>query len=66
MTLRAPYKPKRFDQAVDHYVAARSRYAPELINWLANCTRIDGKAVLDLGCALGFLPMLSRPRQAQY
>ena len=45
MTQQAPYKPDRFDQAVDHYVAARSRYAPELINWLADVTHIAGGAV---------------------
>jgi len=62
MTQQAPYKPDRFDQAVDHYVAARSRYAPELINWLADETRIAGKVVLDLGCGPGFLANALAPK----
>ncbi|MEL7204832.1 MAG: class I SAM-dependent methyltransferase [Pseudomonadota bacterium] len=62
MTQQAPYKPDRFDQAVDHYVSARSRYAPALINWLADDTRIAGKAVLDLGCGPGFLANALAPK----
>ncbi|MEO1549934.1 MAG: class I SAM-dependent methyltransferase [Pseudomonadota bacterium] len=55
MTYKAPYKPERFDRAVEHYVAARTRYSPALINWLADDAQVAGKHVLDLGCGPGFL-----------
>lgn len=64
MTHAAPYKPERFDQAVDHYVAARSRYAPDLIDWLADHARVAGKTVLDLGCGPGFLANAFAPKAA--
>ncbi|MEL6642281.1 MAG: class I SAM-dependent methyltransferase, partial [Pseudomonadota bacterium] len=64
MTQKAPYKPERFDQAVDHYVAARSRYAPGLIDWLSEYTQIAGKHVLDLGCGPGFLANEFAPKAA--
>lgn len=60
----APYKPERFDKAVEHYVAARSRYAPELVDWLAEDARIAGKRVLDLGCGPGFLANALAPKAA--
>ena len=62
MTHIAPYHPDRFDQAVDHYVAARSRYAPGLIDWLAEDAGIAGKNVLDLGCGPGFLANALAPK----
>ncbi|MBE0455338.1 MAG: methyltransferase domain-containing protein [Roseovarius sp.] len=51
----APFKPDRFDHAVDHYVSARLTYAPQLIAWLARDTGTEGKRVLDLGCGPGFI-----------
>lgn len=53
--MKAPLKPDRFDAAVDHYVAARLNYAPELIAWLARETGVGGERVLDLGCGPGFI-----------
>lgn len=50
-----PYKPERFDKAVDHYVAARVRYAPDMISWLAKDVGTEDKRVLDLGCGPGFI-----------
>jgi len=64
MTQHVPYKPDRFDQTVDHYVAARSRYAPGLITWLAEETHIAGQTVLDLGCGPGFLANALAPQAA--
>ena len=48
-------KPARFDLAVDHYVAARVHYAPDLIAWLARVTEAANRRVLDLGCGPGFI-----------
>ena len=53
--MKAPYKPERFDLAVDHYTAARVQYAPALIEWLARDTETAGQSVLDLGCGPGFI-----------
>lgn len=50
-----PYEPNRFDDAVNHYVAARLTYAPALIAWLVRDTGAGGKRVLDLGCGPGFI-----------
>ena len=58
----APYDPNRFDQAVDHYVAARVRYAPDLITWLAQDVGVAGKVVLDLGCGPGFIANAIAPQ----
>ncbi len=51
----APLKPERFDNAVDHYVAARLSYAPELIAWLVRETGAEDHRVLDLGCGPGLI-----------
>lgn len=51
----APFKPERFDSAVDHYVAARLTYSQKLIAWLARDTGAQGSSVLDLGCGPGFI-----------
>ena len=51
----ATLKPDRFDGAVDHYIAARLPYAPDLITWLVRETGADGKRVLDLGCGPGLI-----------
>ena len=49
----APYKPDRFSSAVGHYVAARVRYGPDLLDWIARDAGIAGKTVLDIGCGWG-------------
>lgn len=51
----APFNPDRFSAVVDHYQAARLRYAPDLIAWLARACRTEGRTVLDLGCGPGFI-----------
>ncbi|MEO1454824.1 MAG: methyltransferase domain-containing protein [Pseudomonadota bacterium] len=52
----APYLPDRFDSAIDHYVAHRLRYAPELLSWMLRETGTGaGATVLDLGCGPGFI-----------
>ncbi len=51
----APLKPDRFDNAVDHYVAARLQYDQRLLDWLVRDTGAQGKRVLDLGCGPGFI-----------
>ena len=61
----APYTPERFDAAVDHYVAARVVYAPDLIAWLARETGTEGKRVLDLGCGPGFIANAIAPFAAE-
>jgi trans-aconitate methyltransferase len=60
----APYKPDRFDNAVDHYVSARLTYSPQLIAWLARDTGTEGKRVLDLGCGPGFIANAIAPYAA--
>lgn len=60
----APYKPDRFDNAVDYYVSARLTYAPQLIAWLARDTVTEGKRVLDLGCGPGFIANTIAPYTA--
>ena len=61
---KAPYDPSRFDLAVEHYVAARLRYAPDLITWLVRDTGAAGKRVLDLGCGPGFIANAIAPMVA--
>ena len=52
----APFEAERFRSTVRHYVAARPRYSPRLIDDLANVARLGGRSrVLDLGCGPGFL-----------
>lgn len=51
----APFKPERFEHVVEHYIAARLRYAPDLIEWLAREANVAGRRVLDLGCGPGFI-----------
>ena len=52
----APFRPERFASAADHYVSARPRYAPALIERLARETGLDETSrVLDLGCGPGTL-----------
>jgi SAM-dependent methyltransferase len=52
----APFRPERFASAADHYVSARPRYAPALIERLARETDLDETSrVLDLGCGPGTL-----------
>ncbi len=58
----APLKPERFDKAVDHYVAARLRFDPVLIDWLVRDTGAGGKRVLDLGCGPGFIANALAPQ----
>ncbi|MEO1538195.1 MAG: class I SAM-dependent methyltransferase [Pseudomonadota bacterium] len=53
--MRAVLKPERFDSTVEHYVAARVMYAPDLIGWMVRETGATGKRVLDLGCGPGFI-----------
>lgn len=60
-----PYKPERFNAAVEHYVAARVTYAPGLIAWLARETETTGKRVLDLGCGPGFIANEIAPHASQ-
>jgi trans-aconitate methyltransferase len=63
--MKAPLNPERFDKAVDHYVAARLDYAPELIAWLVRDTGAGGKRVLDLGCGPGFIANAVAPHVSQ-
>ena len=60
----APYKPDRFDNAVDNYVSARPTFAPQLIAWLARDTVTEGKRMLDLGCGPGFIANAIAPYAA--
>ncbi len=56
MTRIAPFRPERFASAADHYVSARPRYAPALIERLAREAGLDATSrVLDLGCGPGTL-----------
>ena len=58
----APYKPDRFDAAVDVYVKYRVRYAPELLEWLARETGLGPDTVVaDLGCGPGFIANAMAP-----
>ena len=61
----APLNPDRFDNAVDHYVAARLQYDLRLIGWLVRDTRAAGKRVLDLGCGPGFIANAIAPHVAE-
>lgn len=61
----APLNPDRFDTAVDHYVAARLRYAPKLIGWLVRDSGAGGSCVLDLGCGPGFIANAMAPHVAE-
>ncbi|MET1413776.1 class I SAM-dependent methyltransferase [Roseibium sp. HPY-6] len=48
--------PDRFDNVVEMYSAFRTRYAPDLIDWLLAETQTGKVAhVLDLGCGPGFI-----------
>ncbi|GAA6178781.1 hypothetical protein NBRC116594_02190 [Shimia sp. NS0008-38b] len=60
----APFEPARFDAEVAHYVAARTQYAPDLINWIAHDTQTLGRCVLDLGCGPGFIAHAIAPMAA--
>lgn len=52
----APFRPERFETAVDPYVKYRLRYAPALLDWLAEEARLTaGSRLLDLGCGPGFI-----------
>ncbi len=56
MTKAAPLRADRFASAAAHYIAARPRYAPRLIERLVGELGIDeGSRVLDLGCGPGTL-----------
>jgi SAM-dependent methyltransferase len=54
MTRVAPFRPDRFTSAAGHYVNARPRYAPALIERLAREAGLsESSRVLDLGCGPG-------------
>ena len=56
MSSIAPFRPERFSTAASHYVRARPRYAPALIDRLARETSLGpASRVLDLGCGPGTL-----------
>jgi SAM-dependent methyltransferase len=56
MSRIAPFRPDRFTSASGHYVNARPRYAPALLDRLAHQTGLHrGSRVLDLGCGPGTL-----------
>jgi len=58
--------PDRFDNVVETYIAYRTRYAPELLDWLLAETRTGTAAhVLDLGCGPGFIANALGPRVAR-
>lgn len=61
----APLKPDRFDTTVDHYVAARLRYNPALLDWLVQDSGAPGRRVLDLGCGPGFIANAVAPHVAE-
>lgn len=56
MSRIAPFRPERFASAADHYVNARPRYAPALLERLAREAALNTNSrVLDLGCGPGTL-----------